>query len=255
MPGHTSAEGGRRVEWVVSQSCGPGVNHSNLPARLRDQGAFHASHPFFDFEKESPMQPPITESYLQKAEGLLNERKVSGLKGGHALRPILTSVILCLTLIPAHAFNALVQYEDIPKMREAGVGQAVIDYVLSHQTSSFGSEDIIAMKASGLSDEDLLSAIKADLYRPETKSTALEEAELAQKLKESGMSDEAVLQFLNRIKISGRVHRHGTETIEYGRNFERPSYPVTGAIPPGIEHYTYDPLEGLFYGVTSGKED
>ena len=68
LPGHTSGEGGRRVEWVVLQSCGPGVDHSNLPARLRDQGAFQSSNPFFDFGKESPMAPPITESYLQKAK-------------------------------------------------------------------------------------------------------------------------------------------------------------------------------------------
>jgi len=70
MPGHTYAEGGRRVESVVSQSGGPGVNHSNLPARLRYQRAFQSSNHFFDFGKESPMAPPITESYLQKANVL-----------------------------------------------------------------------------------------------------------------------------------------------------------------------------------------
>jgi len=69
LPGHTSAEGGRRVESVASQSCGPDVNHSNLPARLRRQGAFQARNPF-DFGKESPMAPPITERYLQKANVL-----------------------------------------------------------------------------------------------------------------------------------------------------------------------------------------
>jgi len=63
-------EGGRRVESVVSQSFGPGVKYSNLPARLRDQGVFQASNPFFDSAKESPMAPPITESYLQKAKVL-----------------------------------------------------------------------------------------------------------------------------------------------------------------------------------------
>jgi len=69
-PGHPSAEGGRRCEWVASQSCGPGVSHSTLPARLKDQGAFQSNNHFFDFGKESPMAPPTTESYLQKAQVL-----------------------------------------------------------------------------------------------------------------------------------------------------------------------------------------
>jgi len=67
LPGHPSGEGGRRVQSVVSQSCGPGVKYRNLPARLRDQGAFQSSNPFFDSGKEFPMAPPITESCLQKA--------------------------------------------------------------------------------------------------------------------------------------------------------------------------------------------
>ena len=54
MPGHPSAEGGRRVEWVVPQSGGPGVKYGSLPARLRDQGPFQSRNPF-DFGKESPM--------------------------------------------------------------------------------------------------------------------------------------------------------------------------------------------------------
>ena len=54
----------------MSESCGPGVHHNKLPVRLRYQGAFQASNPFFDFGKESPMAPPITESYLQKAKVL-----------------------------------------------------------------------------------------------------------------------------------------------------------------------------------------
>jgi len=58
-PGHTSAEGGRRGESVVSQSCGPGVKYSGLPARLRRQGAFQSMNHFFDFGKESPMAPNV----------------------------------------------------------------------------------------------------------------------------------------------------------------------------------------------------
>jgi len=65
-PGHPSAKGGRRIGWVVSQSCGPGVSHSSLTARLRDQGAFQSRNPF-DFGKESPMAPLIAETY-QKAK-------------------------------------------------------------------------------------------------------------------------------------------------------------------------------------------
>ena len=63
-PGHTSAEGGRRGESVVSQSSGLGVNHTNLPARLRDPDAFQSSNHFFDFGKESPMAP----DFFQKSK-------------------------------------------------------------------------------------------------------------------------------------------------------------------------------------------
>jgi len=55
QPGHTEAEGGRRGEWVVAQSCGPGVKNSTLTARLRVQGAFQSGNHFFDVGKDSPM--------------------------------------------------------------------------------------------------------------------------------------------------------------------------------------------------------
>jgi len=59
LPVPTSGEGGRRVEWVVSQSYGPGLNRSDLPARLRRQGTFQPSNPFFDFGKEHPIETDL----------------------------------------------------------------------------------------------------------------------------------------------------------------------------------------------------
>ena len=71
--GIPQARAGGGVDSVVSQSCGPGVKYSNLPARLRSQGAFQSRNPF-DFGKEFPMAPPITMSYFQKAKVLqMNE--------------------------------------------------------------------------------------------------------------------------------------------------------------------------------------
>ena len=64
-PGHTSAEGGRRVDSVVSQSCGPGVKYSNLPARLRSQGLFNQETLSIS-EKSSPWRPLSPRVFFKK---------------------------------------------------------------------------------------------------------------------------------------------------------------------------------------------
>jgi len=86
--------------------------------------------------------------------------------------------ILVFLVLPLYGFNSLVRHEDIPKMRELGISQEVIQYFISNQTSSVSSEDVISMKQSGMNNDDILSAIKSDLYRPERKSTSMQEAEL-----------------------------------------------------------------------------
>jgi len=49
--------------------------------------------------------------------------------------------ILIIVVFPLYGFNSLVRHEDIPKMRELGISQEVIQYIISNQTSSVSSED------------------------------------------------------------------------------------------------------------------
>jgi DNA-binding transcriptional regulator YhcF (GntR family) len=159
------------------------------------------------------------------------------------------TVIILISLFivfPLYGFNSLVRHEDIPKMREMGISQEVIQYFISNQTSSVSSEDVIKMKQSGLTNNDIMSAIKSDLYRPEQKSTAMKEAELIAKLKESGMSDEAVLQFIQTVKSTQRMDSDGNVTKQYTNESQRTPYPTTGATFPKPDNYGYDPLNGRF---------
>jgi len=159
------------------------------------------------------------------------------------------TVIILMTLFivaPLYGFNSLVRHEDIPKMRELGVSQKVIQYFISNQTSSVSSEDVIKMKQAGLKNEDIMSAIKSDLYRPEQKPTSMKEAELIAKLKESGMSDEAVLQFIQTVKSTRRVDSDGNVTKQYTNESQRTQYPTEGAVFPKPDNYGYDPINGRF---------
>jgi DNA-binding transcriptional regulator YhcF (GntR family) len=155
-------------------------------------------------------------------------------------------LISLLIIFPLYGFNSLVRHEDIPKMRELGISKEVIQYFISNQTSSVSSEDVIQMKQSGLNNDDIMSAIKSDLYRPEQKSTSMEEAELIAKLKESGMSDEAVLQFIQAVKSTRRVDSDGNISKQYTNESQRTQYPTTGAVFPTPDNYGYDPINGRF---------
>lgn len=162
------------------------------------------------------------------------------------MRATVVLLISFFVVFPLHAFNSLVRHEDIPKMREMGISQEVIQYFISNQTSSLSSEDVIRMKRSGLTNEDIMSAIRSDLYRPKQMPTAIEEAELAAKLKGAGMSDEAVLQFIQTVKSTQRVDSHGNVSKQYTTESQRTPYPTTGATFPKPENYGYDPLNGRF---------
>ncbi|MEJ2169589.1 MAG: hypothetical protein P8X90_29135, partial [Desulfobacterales bacterium] len=141
-------------------------------------------------------------------------------------------LILLLLVVPLYGFNSLVRQEDIPKMKRLGISPKVIQYFISNQTSSISSEDVIKMKQSGLSNDDIMSAIQSDLYRKEQKSTAMKEAELIAKLKAAGMSDEAVLQFIETVKSTRRVDSDGFVSRQYANKSQRAAYPTTGATFP-----------------------
>lgn len=155
-------------------------------------------------------------------------------------------LISLLIVFPLYGFNSLVRHEDIPKMRELGMSQEVIQYFISNQTSSLSSEDVIKMKQSGLNNNDIMSAIKSDLYRSEQKSMSMKEVELIAKLKESGMSDEAVLQFIQTVKSTRRVDLDGNVIKQYTNESQRAPYPTAGATFPKPDNYGYDPLNERF---------
>ncbi len=163
------------------------------------------------------------------------------------MKKIVITLISLLITCPLYGFNSLVRHEDVPKMRELGISQEVIQYFISNQTSSVSSEDVIKMKQSGLNNDDIMSAIQSDLYRPERKSTSLKETELIAKLKESGMSDEAVLQFIQTVKSTRRVDSDGNVSKQYTNESQRTPYPTSGAIFPKPDNYGYDPLNGRFF--------
>ena len=156
-------------------------------------------------------------------------------------------LILLIMVAPLYGFNSLVRHEDISKMKELGISQEVIQYFITNQTSSISSEDVIKMKQSGLSNKDILSAIQSDLYRPEKKSTPMKEAELVAKLKAAGMSDEAVLQFLQEVRSNYQVDSNGFVSKHYTNESQRTPYPTTGATFPKPENYGYDPTNGRYY--------
>jgi hypothetical protein len=163
------------------------------------------------------------------------------------MRKTVMILILFFIVVPLYGFNSLVRPEDIPKMKELGISQEVIRYFVTNQTSSVSSEDVIKMKQSGLNNDDIMSAIRSDLYRPEKKSTSMNEAELVAKLKAAGMSDEAVLQFIQTVKSTRRVDSDGMVSKHYSNESQRTPYPTTGATFPKPENYGYDPLNGRYY--------
>jgi hypothetical protein len=148
-----------------------------------------------------------------------------------------------------YGYNSLLRYEDIPVMTQAGVSKKVIDYFTANQTSSIRSQDIVQMKKSGLTNDQILSAIKADLYKPEVKPTVLEEAELIAQLKASGMSDEAIQQFIDQLKADNNryVDTKGNLVRTYKSESKRPPYPANGAVFPDSRNYYYEPLGGRFH--------
>ena len=164
-------------------------------------------------------------------------------------------LILFILVVPLYGFNSLVRHEDIPKMRELGISQEVIQYFITNQTCSISSKDVIKMKQSGLNNKDIMSAIRSDLYRPEKKSTSMEEAELIAKLKAAGMSDEAVLQFIQTVKSTRRVDSNGFVSEHYANESQRTPYPTTGATFPKPENYGYDPINGRYYYLVNPQNN
>ncbi|MDJ0914078.1 MAG: hypothetical protein QNI95_10930 [Desulfobacterales bacterium] len=162
---------------------------------------------------------------------------------------IIGLLLILFCSLPVYGMNSLVKYQDIPKMKELGVSEQVVDYLMNNQTSSIGSADVIQMKQSGMSDKQIMAAIKADLYNSNATPTVMEEAELVAKLKQSGLSDEAVLQFIEYLKTDQRRHvdSSGRSIKTFSSESPRPFIPTEGATFPEYDDYWYDPYYDRYH--------
>jgi len=120
--------------------------------------------------------------------------------------------LLFMLLIFMGASNSLVSIEDISKMKKAGVSQQLIDYLISHQTCSIDANTVIHYHEAGLKEPVILTLIQADAYRPEHKSTVEKELKIIEGLKQAGVSDEAILEYLNSVRSNDFVDTDGNKS-------------------------------------------
>lgn len=146
-------------------------------------------------------------------------------------------LLICLSLVSATAYaaNSMVTPAGVAEMVKAGVDKEIIAYVVTHQTCSYGTGDVIALKRSGAPKDVILAAVEADRCDGVEASTALQEAKLVETLKAAGMSDEAVLQFLDSARSVRRVDPDGRSYIEFGTGGRREPRPVEGAVLPQVQ--------------------
>lgn len=148
------------------------------------------------------------------------------------MKTIITILYILTVAMPLWAMNAQVTSEGISLMIEAGIDETVIHYLIIHQTCAIGPKDVIKMKAAGLNANEIISAIESDrCYKPE-EATVYDEIAIIERLKQAGLSDEAILQYLDRIKPKRRVDPDGRAVDQYGNTPGRPPYPVEGSRLP-----------------------
>jgi hypothetical protein len=143
-------------------------------------------------------------------------------------------VTLCFLIlsVPLDAMNSQVTTESIAQMVQAGVDPVVIDYLLQYQTCAIGSQDVIKMTQAGLKPEQIIAVIETDRCRKPEEASIYDEIAVIERLKQAGLSDETILQYLDRIKSRQRVDTKGNMKEHYGNTSGRPPYPVEGSQIP-----------------------
>ncbi len=163
--------------------------------------------------------------------------------------------LVMLVVSPASAFNSLVSMEDIATMRRLGVSNDVIEFLVENQTVSIGSQEVIRMKKAGLTNNAIKRAIQSDLKNANPIATAIQEAKLIDTLKKTGMSDEAILQFLQAVKSQRRIGSDGRIVNVYSSTTKRPPYAAQGAVLPELKNYGYNPRDGNYYIIKETNQE
>lgn len=129
-------------------------------------------------------------------------------------RLLATAVFFVMFFGHAWAMNSLVHPSDVQKMKEAGIGKAVIETLVTEQTCTVTADHLIRLKQSGADDKLLQGVVLADRYKsPEKRANSVAEAEL---LKKAGFSEEAILRQFVVSPVRTTVDSQGNESIVYG---------------------------------------
>ncbi len=127
---------------------------------------------------------------------------------------VATAVFVVALFGHAWAMNSLVRPADVQKMKEAGIGNAVIETLVTEQTCTVTADHLIRLKQSGADDKLLQGVVLADLYKSPEKG-AISEADV-EILKKAGFSEEAILQQFVVSPVRTTVDSQGNESIVYG---------------------------------------
>jgi hypothetical protein len=122
-------------------------------------------------------------------------------------------VLVVLPLNAAWAINSLAGPDDIKKMKAVRIGHAVIQMLLSEQTTSVTADFLITLKKAGADDKTLTAVILADRYKSPKKSELT--AKQQEILKKAGYSDEVILSLFGGPGVKTVVDEHGNESVVY----------------------------------------
>lgn len=148
------------------------------------------------------------------------------------------AVLACGT---AFAMNSLVGPDDISKMKDAKISDAVIQLLMSEQTCSITGEYLIMLKRAGANDEMLKSVIFADRYkRPHKADLTVEQMEI---LKKAGFSDEVIMQLFNVTPVKSVTDAQGNESVVYGTGLPPKPRTSTPGQPQGTLEINIEKVE------------
>jgi hypothetical protein len=145
-------------------------------------------------------------------------------RGSIMTRKLISSamaVVAMLICSSAWSMNSLVGPDDINKMKTARISDAVIQLLLSEQTSSVTADFLINLKNTGADDKTLAAVILADRYKnPEKSELTVKQQEI---LKKAGYSDEALLKLFDGPSVKTVVDEHGNESVVYSTGGPSPA--------------------------------
>jgi hypothetical protein len=136
----------------------------------------------------------------------------------------------------AWAMNSLVGPDGLNKMKQANIGNEVIQMLVAEQTCSITGESLVRLKKAGADDETLKSVILADRYKnPKKANLSVEQMNI---LRKAGYSDETIMQLLHLTPTTRVVDQQGHESVVYGTRL--PPEPKPTASTPA--HFDLPPV-------------